>query len=477
MPAPRRKSCFNCVKSKRKCDVGTPSCERCRSRGLDCDYGDVTAGHKKDLGDGFEGFQTQHGFDQLQDFPVLGDGEGDPMARDLSTGYDNTWLAGPEGFRTQKGFRPRKQMAILQDGPQGASIFGGESELGHQHPSNQTTDNSTPDFRIPSLSDGTLSWSDLMTDIDDFVVTESTWQHLAEERPITSGEIYYARTVFAMKQLKTWPKMFLDRVHNPFIHRHLFEEGLPTSLIDAMSSCALYAGKNDENQIFVFQDISQKAKKLIGEHHAWSSSPLEQLAAVQALILYNTIRLSDGDIRLRADAELSEPVLISWTDQLKTRMQPLYSLDSESTQPITTDWYGWIFAESVRRTVLVSYMLRGIYMFLKQGWDDVSSDVNPLTFTGQSALWNAPSEFLWQEAVNMGRHICVTVGDWDRNVGDSEAAEMEDLGVMMLAIHKGLDGMVRALPEGAWARYGIDWRKRPAHASTSLSNSISKLSG
>ena len=38
MASPRRKSCLNCVKGKRRCDATVPQCQRCASRGLVCEY-------------------------------------------------------------------------------------------------------------------------------------------------------------------------------------------------------------------------------------------------------------------------------------------------------------------------------------------------------------------------------------------------------------------------------------------------------
>ena len=37
-PPPRQKSCGECSKSKRRCDLRTPACTRCRKRNLPCRY-------------------------------------------------------------------------------------------------------------------------------------------------------------------------------------------------------------------------------------------------------------------------------------------------------------------------------------------------------------------------------------------------------------------------------------------------------
>jgi len=106
--------------------------------------------------------------------------------------------------------------------------------------------------------------------------------------------------------------------------------------------------------------------------------------------------------------------------------------------------------------------LRGIYAFLKQGWDDVSVDVNPLAFTAQEALWNARSEFSWKEAwkEREGRHLCVRVGEWDDVMTAVDGSELEELGIMLLAILKGIDGLRAVVRKEEWGRWGIDWKRR-----------------
>lgn len=37
-PPPRRKSCAACTRAKRRCDLASPSCQRCTGRGLQCHY-------------------------------------------------------------------------------------------------------------------------------------------------------------------------------------------------------------------------------------------------------------------------------------------------------------------------------------------------------------------------------------------------------------------------------------------------------
>lgn len=322
------------------------------------------------------------------------------------------------------------------------------------------------DVQLSSYQPSILSWSELMTDIEDFVVPDIIPTHCIgdEDDTITAGVIYQARVVFGMKQLKTYSNMFFQRRQTPFIHRHQYEENTPTIVQDALSICALYSGKNAENESMVFRKLSLKVQQLVSELERSWSSPTELLSSVQVLILYQIIRLFDGDIQQRAEAESNEPVLIGWTDQLKARMQPLTSVTPASStswlssiSDPTTTWQSWIFVESVRRTVLTCLMLRGIYSFLKLGWDNVSNQVRKLSFTAQSALWNALSDYHWQKARQELNHFAVALTNWDIIMAPVKPSDLDELGVLMIATIKGMDWTSEWLGRANLHKYGLEW--------------------
>ena len=65
---------------------------------------------------------------------------------------------------------------------------------------------------------------------------------------------------------------------------------------DAHAACAMYMAKNDINKQMVFRAIEVRAKELL--KHSKSMTPIEILARVQSLLLYQIIRLYDGDVNL-----------------------------------------------------------------------------------------------------------------------------------------------------------------------------------
>jgi hypothetical protein len=299
-----------------------------------------------------------------------------------------------------------------------------------------------------------------MEDIEGYINTAPTpWE--PGDDYITTGAIYQARVQFAARQFKTYPEIFYKRGQAPFIHRHLYTEHTPAVIYDALSCCALYSAKNSDNESLVFGDVSRKARELVERQQVFHS-PLDLLASIQALLLYQIIRLLDGDIRLRAEAESNEVTLISWTDQLLSRIQPVVSaMESGSSSAvqnstIPSSWNNWIFEESCRRTILTSYMLKGVYSFLKVGSDDVSGKVDKLSFTAQTALWSAPSEYHWKEVSKDKNHFRVTLGNWTATMVGAKPADLDELGIMILAVYKGIDITCEWLGRENLARWGLE---------------------
>ena len=91
---------------------------------------------------------------------------------------------------------------------------------------------------------------------------------------------------------------------------------------------------------------------------------LNALARAQALLMYQVIRLFDGDIMLRAQAENDIPMFMQWLDHLCAIRD---NLDVEHYQDSEVDWHQWIFEESLRRTIIMSYSVIGLYSLIKEG--------------------------------------------------------------------------------------------------------------
>jgi hypothetical protein len=301
---------------------------------------------------------------------------------------------------------------------------------------------------LAPFPDYELDWADVMENIDRFLIPDHVERNDSPSKSVAAGDIYQERIVYSVKRIKSYPSLFVRQGHTPFIHSSLFRDTLPQTIQDVLGACALYGEKRETNQPLVFGVISAAADRLLRDYPLVGLAAMEQLAAVQGLVLYQIIRLFDGDIRQRADAENALPTLQDWTRQLQGRMQRIgdSSSSADSSDPtssasslVTDSWRNWVFAESLRRTVIVSYTVQGLYSFLKNGWEREYRELAKSSFYAQKALWVAPSEYYWQTALKEHYALPIQFRSWDLDMTDAKPSDMEDLGILLMVLMKGVD--------------------------------------
>ncbi|RYN88349.1 hypothetical protein AA0119_g11912 [Alternaria tenuissima] len=320
---------------------------------------------------------------------------------------------------------------------------------------------------------------------DSSVAVQIPSTNICMEPPVTplntAEAIIRPRVEFVAKRLAAIPRRFASQAQTMFIHRMHFQYTCPTALQDAMSACALYSIKNEANQALVFGHVQQKCQQLVTSTDAHSASKTELLAALQALVLYQMIRLFDGDIRLRALAEADESVTLQWANRLKTLLRDGGAVmrHSAASSPITRvgfhpsssspssprdipvdssdNWLYWLTTESIRRTIITTHVLSGIYNFLKLGYDGPTPDLH-VSFTAQTALWGAQSESGWRwarEDANV-ENLEIWVERWDEAIMKARPEDLEDMGVYIMVMLWGVEGARVWLGREFVARFGLD---------------------
>ncbi|PMD66249.1 uncharacterized protein K444DRAFT_552904, partial [Hyaloscypha bicolor E] len=205
------------------------------------------------------------------------------------------------------------------------------------------------------------------------------------------GVMDRSRIRFLIRQMKTYPTLLVQNGKAPFIHPQASHAWplIPSPLQDAIAASALYLSKNEKNEAIMWDIVSAKVAVLMEARASWSVA--EHLTCLQALVIYQIIRLFDGDIRARADAEASENTLVDWTDRLVARTGANISPETA----VSNSWENWVFEEAVSRTVIVSRMVQAMFMIVKQGFCTLVEAVTEMSFTAQKALWYAPTAVHW----------------------------------------------------------------------------------
>lgn len=206
----------------------------------------------------------------------------------------------------------------------------------------------------------------------------------------STAAIFSRDTVnYIISILKTYPIQFLQQFHTPFIHPLSYHDSLPRPIQDALLLCSAYSTKTAANNDFVFRILEHRVKDLVQSYQI----PLtftDSLAYVQSLVLLQIIQLFDGDIRQRAIAEEHDAILVHWTELLQQQAQDPLLLSSLPGR------HAWYMAESARRTVIMSVMLRAVYNIAKNGISNIPGMMAQLPFTPASELWDGNSAIVWK---------------------------------------------------------------------------------
>lgn len=429
MSSSRQKSCLACVRAKRRCDQGFPKCRRCVARKVDCEY------PSRIFGQSPQNVRSE----ENQDFGFAERFAGEE----------------PAGSSQLQRRSPALSAARLSPCMNDAFInFGNEPFNLPYLPGD--------DFLSPTIIENIMSQQQLQQPLQQDPGDDDVGR-------IKSDMGLQSRVEFAAKRLAAIPKTFAEQAHTMFVHRRLFQERNPAALQDALSACALYCLKTPENQALVFRNLEHKSQQLIAAIDPHRVSKVDLLAALQALVMYQVIRLFDGDVRLRAQAEADEPVLVTWAAQLKSRTRQLAPSLSESSTPASASpdallvlqdraayWQRWLVEESCRRTVIVALMVKGVYGFLKTGFD--RSPSLRMSFTAQAALWGAQSEYGWRTAYYGGERerLEVRMMHWDEDMAKATPGDLEELGVLIMSMFRGLEVAEDWLGRAYLLRYGLE---------------------
>jgi hypothetical protein len=393
----RQKSCSECAKGKRKCDLSFPSCTRCQKQHLACTYPQQP-----------------------------------PRSRDMAT--EDSLEHGSYVFGTSDVFMGLEDLDQAELLPLDFAVPGLQAS---------NTDRDTFDLEAGITSLESLSNMFNSPTGETQLAIERAYP-LVKKSFSLSNIAPFARTrmEWSIAQLKLIPKMAVEQNGTPWQHCKLYDESMPRSLQDAHAACALYLAKNGTNDEFVTRFISERAMELIT-----SSLPLqtnELLARAHALMLYQSILVFGGDIRLYSQAEtllphmetVGEALLSLMTQQVDdTGLLPLYP-----STAARASWTAYISRESLRRTVLSLFHFVAMCYFLRGQLASCNEHLavgSRLTFSAQ--LWDAKTAFDYAVAWNAKKYLIVRDLDFSEVLKSAVPEDVDTFTKMMLIGIKGED--------------------------------------
>ncbi|KAJ0124284.1 hypothetical protein J7T55_005622 [Diaporthe amygdali] len=422
VPASRQKNCNGCVQTKRRCDRRTPVCSRCAERKIPCAYGKTrVASHAEHM----EVESTPR-----TEVPQFGS-PGAPHFDSIES--------------LELGYFGSLPVASLPD----TTCLASQPVVG-------------------PFDSGDIPMDTFMELIDnDTSTARDQWlapldENLVTERPGTPADEEVARTYEKMAPfcdgVQPWhlydPKMPLHQTVNrvkgftkevatqnstPFLHRYLYQSQTPQCILSCFTTCVLYDSRTPANTAMVVRALHGNVRELLDSEAGRAiATPTEKLARAQALFLYQVMRLFDENITLRSQAEKDMPVLETWLGDLCKIRENLGNLADERTrnqEPV--EWERWIFAESVRRTIVMAYSVIVLYNMMKNPDDDDGPWAYVHRWTLSRPLWEASSAFefrrLWKETP----HFIIANYSFETFLEHGRAEDVDDFAEILMTVSVG----------------------------------------
>ncbi|KAI1103982.1 hypothetical protein F4804DRAFT_308724 [Jackrogersella minutella] len=422
-----RRACAGCTKSKRQCTKAYPACRRCADKGIQCVYSPPRRIIHADAAPVASSSSTA--IPPADASPVThnsasndaGSGDLDFAAMELTPAE----LTPAELLRGATGCRaPSPQPAFDDAGAVSSGTW----------------------FLAPE------SW------VAEYTLPPS------QRRPVHD----YVLRHF-VDSVQSWLKRWVTEGSSPLHHRQLYLEKMPRHIQDAHSAIAMYhmATASTDARATASRVLDDRVTQLL-EAQALDASlgrepaVFDHLGRVQALLAYQTIRLFDGDVRMRAQAEALVPTLALWARQLLdcarlNLTRPARFLAGCAGSPdhgSTGDddnhdgggcsdevlWRAWVLVESVRRSWSVANYVQEIYHYMKHRWTECPGRV---TFTMRGGLWDAPTPYAWARACREKCPLFVPSSKTEMLFHERKPGDIDEFSSLIVELIYGVERMER----------------------------------
>ncbi|KAI1176675.1 hypothetical protein F4777DRAFT_587758 [Nemania sp. FL0916] len=394
----RQRNCNGCVKRKRRCDRRKPACGRCVKQRYPCTYGGQ--GHAEMALEELD--NTPFGLGYLAD-SCPGSNNFISALNTVPTGGADMSLPADLTFQLDNDFSGLLGAMPERSGPL-ASLW----------PTQFADIASAP-------ADKTLVRRDYSKIMSPICEDYAPWQ-LAD--PSTKASV-------SLGMFKKFHVTFAQSNSTPYIHRYLYKDNMPCWMLQAFSMCLLYTNQTTANRAVVLRALHENVIELKETASQGALIPQEKLARVHALMFYQTIRMWDGDITLGQQADDDMALLESWTNDLCKVRDNLDDLSDErivAREHPPESWERWIFAESLRRTCIMSLCVQKFWKLLKSRIKAASL----LTYT--SHLWDAQNSFDFLRAWKEKPFWVITMFEFKEFLRSGTGDDLDDFSYYFLAL-------------------------------------------
>lgn len=202
--------------------------------------------------------------------------------------------------------------------------------------------------------------------------------------------------------------------------------------------------KNPVNGPVILRSIEARVHDLVNA--PLPSSPLECLAHTQSIILYQIIRVFDGDITSRASADRLLPMLEESAIRLlahvnfDTDMASVADMDLYPIAPVEEFWTNWVFQESCRRTLLFAFFFAQTYRLIS-GQKGLYCDGRLglcHSWTLSAQLWRAKTPIEFAKACRDRKYFVVTDAQFKPVLEQAQADDVDSFGRILISCLLGI---------------------------------------
>lgn len=198
-----------------------------------------------------------------------------------------------------------------------------------------------------------------------------------------------ARLELCIAQLRSSLTTFIEFGQTPFLKPES-QANADCPVHEAFLACTAYRVQNPYNRVFVASTLSRKYIKLVRSLHGVSSTR-DNLATLQAILVFQIMFLFGQDQRLREIAELT----IQDVDRGMLGLQQQYFWTSTETH----DYQTWLSLESIRRTILAHIYIKCVLSHATRGYTEFCPSLFQIPLTVHGGLWNASDQDQWLQII------------------------------------------------------------------------------
>ncbi|KAL4749398.1 hypothetical protein BDW72DRAFT_204761 [Aspergillus terricola var. indicus] len=216
------------------------------------------------------------------------------------------------------------------------------------------------------------------------------------------------------------PLEFTQNMKTHFIHSELWPRGSrfgslpPAPIRDMHAVCQLYPR---QHRTTTFRTLLRQKTACLYRQVLRAASFEEALASAQALLLAQCMLIATES----PDAPYSEATSAM-----------LLSLGQSTLSPRRA----WLFAESVRRTIIAAFVLRGVYSLKKRNYSVRTPFIDSLPFDMRTALWDASADS-WTDSAGDPADSIVSLHQYSGMLESGLVHAISPFGGLILAACRG----------------------------------------